>query len=253
MISLYPRRRATATELMDDPESNRELLERTLGQFSHINRLLTRSRTVLHRELLSDMEARVRRAEVPRNHRFTVLDAGAGGCDLPLWLIDEGERRGLTIHVTAVDADPRVVAYAKRVALPQAAPGTLTIVEGSVLAGAGAPSAVTPPFDYIFANHFLHHLTDDQIRQFLKISRELCRRRIVINDLLRSWVWLWLYRLVAQLFLRGSFARNDGAVSILKGFRPRELAALCTGEGGPAQPCRVRRMLPGRVLLVIDR
>lgn len=243
-MALYPPTRLDIPELMDDVHSDTVLLERTLAQFPRINRLVSRNRTVLRREILQDMEERIARNEVPRTHRFTVLDCGAGACDLAVWLLDEAERRGITVEVTALDADPRVVAYARRTVQRSG----IIIRQGSAL-----DLPAVPEWDYIMANHFLHHLTDEEVAQFLTGAPKAARYRVVVNDLLRSWVWLALYRIFAAVALRESFARYDGAVSILKGFRPGELRTHLAPHQhlDRDRESRVFRMFPGRVVVMV--
>jgi ubiquinone/menaquinone biosynthesis C-methylase UbiE len=65
---------------MDDPESDPVLLINTVKQFRLINFFLTGSRKLIKKHFISKM--------VPGSGRvYTVLDAGAGGCDTALWMV----------------------------------------------------------------------------------------------------------------------------------------------------------------------
>lgn len=233
----YPQERSTAPEIMDDPGSDPELLERTLGQLVLVNRLLSRMRGLLRRHLLRDM---AERGEPGRT--WSVLDVGAGGCDIPIWLVRVAHRRGIALNITCLDHDPRVLQYARsRVAeYPE-----ITLLEGSAFAIPGS-------YDYIICNHFLHHLTDDEIGRFLAAAHRACRRRLLVNDLLRSYWSLAGFQLFATLFLRGSFARSDGLLSIRKGFRRRELSRIIAGSpwGAPETERIIGHALPGRLYCV---
>ena len=90
---------------MDDAQCDSEQLLRTVDKFRIINLLMTRYRRVVRRWLLADMLASPERT-------YRVADLGAGGCDIPAWLLDEAARLGLRLSVLAVEADERVAAHA---------------------------------------------------------------------------------------------------------------------------------------------
>jgi 2-polyprenyl-3-methyl-5-hydroxy-6-metoxy-1,4-benzoquinol methylase len=249
------RQRATAAELMDDPDSDEQALRRTLQQFSMINRLLTGMRPVVRREVLGRMEALIASGAVERDYQFTVLDAGAGGCDIPCWLIGEASRRGISLRVIAVDADERVVSYARQAAESCISAGTLDLIHGSALEFPGEFLGESPEkaVDFIMANHFLHHLSDHEIAQFLRTAVERCRYGVIINDIARSRISLIGYWLLTLVTFRNSFARYDGMLSIMKGFRRRELLTIAATSISPEKgTVHVTRAFPGRLILKIS-
>jgi 2-polyprenyl-3-methyl-5-hydroxy-6-metoxy-1,4-benzoquinol methylase len=214
---------------MDLPDSDPERLRRTLRQLGWINLLLTGARRLLARTVLAD----IRRRPGP----CTLLDVGSGGADLALWLV----RREPSLSVTCLDHDPRAVEYAR-----------------SRCAGAGRIRVLLSPvselgslggFDYVFANHFLHHLQDGELAPTVAAMLGQARRLLVISDLLRSRASHFWYALAAGLFLHGSFALYDGLLSIRRGFRPQELSALLAGAA-PAGRLEVHRERPGRVVVI---
>ncbi len=239
----YPAQRSSAPELMDDPESDRLQLEQTLRQFWLVNLLLSRMRSLLRRYVLRDMLARgVTHA--------TVLDVGAGGCDVALWLRRKAERCGLSLSISCLDHDQRVLAFARRQVAEEPA---IEVLEGSVF-------EIRGQWDYVICNHFLHHLNDQQIGRFLDLSYQICGRRLLANDLLRSHWSLFGYRVFAALLLHNSFASYDGALSIKRGFRPHELRRMVERSSWTRNPeshrdttTRVLRIAPGRVVIVASR
>jgi len=221
--------RARVPELMDLPDSDPGRLERTLRQLAWINRFLTGARRLLARTILED----ARRQRPP----YTLLDVGAGGCDLALWLA--GRQPGL--RITCLDHDPRAVAYARR-----RCAGVPAI---EVRLGAAGELERLESFDYVFANHFLHHLDDERIAPTVAAMLGRARRLLVITDLLRSHRSYAWFSLFAGVFLHGSFAAADGRLSIRRGFLPEELAGLLAGAA-PAGCLEVRRERPARVVVV---
>lgn len=85
-------------------------------------------------------------------------------------------------------------------------------------------------FDYIFSSLFLHHLTDEQAVTLLSEMSRVARRKFFLIDLHRHPVAFYFYKVVSRLFLQ-RFTREDGALSILKSFRPGELLKLANNAG----------------------
>ena len=216
--------RATDQELMDLPDSDEAKLLNTLDQFHGINQVFSRVRSLLKRTILNEMKP---------GTAYHLVDLGAGACDIPVWLLQQAERRGLDLRITALDADPRVIRYAQN---RYGAIDRLTIVEADAL-----DLDAYPPFDFLFANHFLHHLPDDAIRTLIDDALRLSRIGAVFSDLRRS-PWCYIGFWFAALIFRNSFTREDGLVSIRKGFQPQDFQDL---EG-----YRIQTALPGRIQLV---
>lgn len=225
-------RRVLDAELMDDPACDERLLLRTIEQFATINRLVSRYRSSLTRTVLRDM------AREPERE-YHLLDLGAGGCDIPVWMLGEARRRGLRLRVTALDSDARVADWA--CARHAGVPGL------SVVCARADGLARFGPVDYVFANHFLHHLPDAAVRAVLVETARVARRGYVFSDLRRGWPGYVGASLLLGLCFRGSFACPDGRLSVRRAFRPAELLALA--PAGPVPP-RLVQMLPSRLVLL---
>ena len=85
-------------------------------------------------------------------------------------------------------------------------------------------------FDYAFSTLFLHHLTDEHAVTLLGEMSRVARRRFFVIDLHRHPVAYYFYRIFSSLFLQ-RFIQEDGALSILKSFRPGELRRLAARAG----------------------
>lgn len=225
-------KRSTLPELMDNPDCDEALLLRTIRQFTSINRLVSRYRTILKRWVLDDMQP---------GREYHLVDMGAGGCDIDVWLLKAARKRGLNLRITACDIGPRIIAYARSTF--GNTPG-LEIRKANLL----EPS-FDEPVDYVFANHFLHHLTREEIAQLLHLWQPRVRRRMVFSDLLRSPATYWGYSVLSLLYPH-SFARIDGLISIRRGFLPKEMEALA--DAATHRNFSVHRLFPGRLLLHID-
>lgn len=227
-------RRANIPELMDDPNCDEARLLRTVRQFSSINRGVSRYRTILKRWVLADMLNDPER-------EYHLVDMGAGGCDIDVWLLAAAQRRRLKLRITACDMDPRIIAYARSTFGHTSG---LEIRETNLLT-----DPFDEPVDYVFANHFLHHLTSEEIIRLLQRWQPLVRRRMVFSDLLRSSTAYWGYSALSLLY-PNSFARIDGLISIRKGFFPKELAALA--DATTIHGFSVHQLLHGRLVLCME-
>ncbi|NCY02850.1 MAG: methyltransferase domain-containing protein [Planctomycetia bacterium] len=229
-------RRAVALERMDCPDSPVPLLVNTLRQFQWINRVLTPCRRLLRRHLLQRMRA-------DRTRAWTMLDIGSGGCDLPIWLIDRCRRERISLSITCIDHDVRVIEFARRrlAAYPE-----IVLRHGDALT-----LAETPPgsWDFIFSNHFLHHLSTPEIRQCLHQVVRACREQCIMSDLVRSRLSYCLYTAAAGLVLRNSFAFDDGRLSIRRSLTKAEALQL-VAEDPVLRSLRVRTIFPGHLVFL---
>ncbi|MDF7799363.1 methyltransferase domain-containing protein [Pontiellaceae bacterium B1224] len=236
METLFPNMtaRATIDELMDAPDCDETRLLRTVRQFSAINRQVARYRTILKREVLADIM-------LDPDREYHLVDMGAGGCDIDVWLLNAARKRGLKLRISACDIDPRIIRYARSTF--GNTPG-LTIRKADLLA-----ESFDDPVDYVFANHFLHHLTEEHIVALLRLWQPRVRRRLVFSDLRRDPA-SYLGYAALSLFYPHSFARIDGLISIRKGFKYTELIALAREAVGD-QVFYINHLRPGRLVLCI--
>ncbi|MEI6211950.1 MAG: methyltransferase domain-containing protein [bacterium] len=225
--------RARLVEEMDKPDCSGERLCRTLAQFETINRLVSRCRSVLRQRILSDLAR-----DVSRTHRL--VDLGAGGCDIDRWLIDCCRRRRWKLQITAVEHDPRVMQYAR--AANRDYP-EIQFCEADVLDARNLDGA-----DYVFSNHLLHHLPDEQCVALLRLLDRVAPRVYLLCDIRRSPTAYKLFSCLAPLLFRRSFIAPDGLVSIRRSFTLPEAHALLRAAA-PAHPVCVRSLPPGRLVI----
>ncbi len=233
-IPVWPdlRSRWNGIELMDDPACSEVVLWRTLAQFERVNRLVSRYRTILSQWVLDDMDL-----DPEREYHF--IDLGAGGCDIPAWLLGKARRRGLRLRVTAIDSDPRAVRYAQ---------GRHGQVAGLDIVEAPAEDPLAPDSaDYVFCNHVLHHVPHPAIPTLLRSMHACARRRWLVSDLRRSRASYLGYGLLG-LFFRRSFTREDGLRSIRRGFTPEELVDHLNAAD-LSTTAQIHALIPGRLLV----
>ncbi|MFD5225863.1 methyltransferase domain-containing protein [Microbacterium sp. NPDC058342] len=220
-----------ARELMDDPDADQRMLERTYARFSVVNRIVS----PWHGEYRREIRPRARRGVL------RVLDVGAGAADLTRALAVRLRRDGIAASVTALDADPRAVDWARAhddgvgLRCVRAMTGDL-VGEGE-------------RFDVVLSNHLLHHLTDDELQALLGDSERLLAPGGIAlhHDIARGRAAYALFAAATRPFaanlLEGSFIREDGLTSIRRSRTAGELAALAPAGWS------VRRGMPARLTL----
>jgi SAM-dependent methyltransferase len=102
-------------------------------------------------------------------------------------------------------------------------------------------------FDYCLSSLFAHHFRDEELVGVLREMSRVARRRVYVIDLHRHPVAYYFYTTAGRLFLRNRLVREDGALSILRGFAPAELRRLAE-RAGLRQP-KVERRFPYRLVL----
>lgn len=102
--------------------------------------------------------------------------------------------------------------------------------------------------DYVFCNHVLHHIPPPAIAAALRSLRRAAKRRLLVNDLERSVAAYAAFSVLARVAFHDSFVRDDGRLSIRKGFRVSELWAACRQAEFPRNS-RVFRLPPWRVVI----
>jgi ubiquinone/menaquinone biosynthesis C-methylase UbiE len=153
-----------------------------------------------------------------------VVDIGGGRGDLARRLVRRARRAGATVRVVVVDRDAESLALAgaERSAWPEilrvrADAAALPFRDGSV--------------DVATSTLVLHHLPPAAAVASLAAMRAIARAGVVVNDLLRGRLAVWLVRVVTLLLARHPFARHDGPLSVRRAYSPGELQALCARAG----------------------
>jgi len=157
---------------------------------------------------------------------ITLLDVGAGLGDVAAFLARRPWRAGATIHPVAVDWH----AEAARQCCVRRIPATV------------ADAATLPfhdrAFDVVVASQLLHHFPHDAAARLARELDRVARIGVVIADLERrraAALGIW-----AASFPLGfhPVSRHDGVLSVRRGFRAWELAAVLDHAGMDAQVYR---------------
>jgi hypothetical protein len=220
------RERARGCELLDRPGADPRLVEEGYRFMKVVNRIGGGIR-VVRRFLAQEL------ATTARSTPVTILDIGAGDCDIPLAIARWADKRGCRVRFTCLDHDPKAIELAQRAVacvgwgLPHqigvgGASPTLPAIK-TVQADIFTYQP-TEKFDYAMGSMTFHHFTDDEIDRLIRHLRGFVRKAVLINDLHRCLADYLACFLLALPVDRE--VRHDGLLSIRRGFKPRELARL---------------------------
>lgn len=104
-------------------------------------------------------------------------------------------------------------------------------------------------FDYIICSLFTHHFTDEKVVQILSEFRRVSRLGIFVIDLHRHPIAFGLYKVFCTAFRISSLVREDGSLSVLRGFKPNELKQLA--QAAKMENASVTRHFPFRLVLIV--
>jgi len=169
--------------------------------------------------------------------RFRLLDVGFGEGDLLRRVAYWARDRGIFVSLVGVDINPRSAGIARAMT-----PGDLPIeyLTGDCLDLPGA-------FDFIVSSQVAHHMTDQQLRNFLHFMEERTLRGWLISDLRRHSFAYYGYPLLARLLGVHRIVREDGQLSIARSFRKNEWRAILADARIPPEGTRLVNRFPFRL------
>ena len=234
-VAFLNRRAPRQREQMDDLDAGGPALIRALEDLRWVNRWLGGYASVQH--ALRPLVKRCRgRREHPngvtrRGPPLRLLDLGAGGADLPAHLVRWADGQGVPLRVTALDANPHAVRYARQALarrLPAYLRARVKVEEGEALALPFADDR----FEVATASLFMHHFDAENAVRLLREMQRVASAGIVVSDLHRHpAAYVGVKALAALRPGTSAMFRHDAPLSVRRGYRRRELQALAERAG----------------------
>ena len=225
------RRRSSKLEHLDLGDYTPEEYEGCLAELQQVNRWLGDARALRTTLLQTIRDLQLK--------TFSVIDVGAGSGELLRTVAEWATRNNDVAQLTGVELNARS-AYAI------AEQSTMFSVN-AVRANAFALPFSDNQFDYAICSLFLHHFKNEQAVKILRELNRVARREVVVIDLHRHPVAYYFYTTIGRLLFRNRLIREDGALSILRGFKPAELKELAESSG--LKQVKVLRRFPYRLVL----
>ncbi len=226
------RQRSYELEHIDKGDYTPEEYEGCLVELRGVNRYLGDTRA-LRQSLLPDVAS-------SGVADFSVLDVGAGSGELLRVVATWAHRAKKSARLIGLELNARSAAS---ILEESRGFGEISAVRGDALRLPFADGA----FDYVICSLFTHHFRDEAVVAVLSEMARVTRRRVFAIDLHRHPIAYYFYTTAGRLFLHNRLIREDGALSILRGFAPDELRALARRAG--LTQIEVRRRFPYRLVL----
>lgn len=204
--------RSSALEIMDDFSMEGEILRDALDKIAKINQLLGGNLLTLRgvQDLL---------ATIPKQTEISIIDVGCGNGDMLRTLADYGLKHHLNFKLTGIDANAFTINHARE--LSSHYPNIKYRCEDVF----GKYFAVLK-YDIVLCTLTLHHFKDEEIIALVTVFKANSNIGIIINDLHRSSISYRLFQALCFVFRLNSMSREDGLVSILRGFKKNELVSF---------------------------
>lgn len=224
--------RSYELEHIDTGNYTPEEYEGCLSELQRVNRWLGDARA-LRQTLLRDL---ARRGVTD----FSVLDVGAGSGELLRITAQWARCSNKKAQLVGLEYNAR---SAREIGAASAEFPEIYGVRGDAFALPFADAS----FDEVMCSLFTHHFREPDIVRILHEMARVARRGVWVIDLHRHRVAYGLYTTAARLILHNRLVREDGALSILRGFRPDELQEL--GANAGLTQVSVTRHAPFRLVL----
>ena len=219
--------RSRQDEQMDAADLDPAVYDKVLADLSRVNRWTFTARPTLQF---------LKRA-VGTSQRFSLLDVGFGQGDMLRDIARWARRRGITADLVGVDLNAKSVVSARAATPPDFA----------IDYRAGDYADQGQGFDYVISSQVTHHMTDDQLRAFIRFMEDKARRGWLISDLHRHGFSHWGFPILARLMGVHRIVREDGTLSIARSFRPAEWQAILADAGVAPDTVRIVRRFPFRL------
>jgi len=203
--------RSNEPELMDDPAVKEKDLQIALSDISRANKLLGGNNITLN-AVINMMKAS------GLNREIVILDLGCGDGEMLRLIADLCRKKNIKVKGIGIDLSDKSLELAKQysVSYPE-----IVYYYKNILDIKKSEFGC----DIIMCTLTLHHLNKSEIAKLIEKMVSLASLGVIINDLHRNKIAYYLFKLFSFFFIKGHIAKNDGLVSIKRGFKKEELLA----------------------------
>lgn len=205
-MAISTKYRTEEEEIMDDFSLEGEELRDALDKIASINQFLGGNKLTLQGV----------KKLIHTNDEITIVDVGCGNGDMLRALADFGTKNNYNFMLIGIDANAFTIDYAIKLSKEYAN------------ISYKCEDIFSEPFsqlnyDIVLCTLTLHHFKNNQIDYSLQLFQKQARIGIVINDLHRNIIAYRAFQLICFFFRLNRMSREDGLISILRGFKKQEL------------------------------
>jgi len=219
--------RCRRDEQMDDPGLDPETYARVLEDLARVN-----AWTLAARPTLGFLARAAGRMPALR-----LLDVGFGHGDMLRAIARWAKRRDIAVDLIGVDLNPGSAAVAR----------AATPIHWPIEYRTGDYKDVAGPVDFVISSAVTHHMSDEEIHAFLKFMEKRAARGWFVNDIHRHAFAYHGFPLLCRVMGWHKMVREDGQLSIARGFREADWRALIGASGIDPRAPRIVRRFPFRL------
>ena len=166
-----------------------------------------------------------------------IIDVGSGGGDMLRKVVSTSARYTDNVKLIGIDLNP----WSKKAADEWSHALPIQFETRNIFDFEAERNA-----DVIISSLFTHHLSDEQLVQFLRWMERHATRGWFINDLHRHWLPYYFIKAATRLLSRNPLIKHDAAVSVSCAFTRADWQRLLLAASIPANQVRVRWYFPFR-------
>lgn len=205
-------KRADTLELLDQPGIPAKDIQRNLYELSVINQKLGgHAVTIQGFYHLTDKPAQI-----------NVCEVGCGGGDNLKAIEKKAKNHYPGLSFTGIDINEDCINVAENIKWEK--PIRFLVSDYKKVHFDSKP-------DIIFCSLFCHHFKEDELIEMFRWMSENSVLGFFINDLHRHVFAFYSIRILTSLFSKSYLVKNDAPLSVLRGFKKKELCALLDKAG----------------------
>ncbi len=203
--------RTQEAEIMDDVSLDIDILKQNLREITLFNRLLGGDRVTL-----DGIETLLKKCAPTGIVHIT--DIGCGDGEMLRRISQWAKKRNLEVRLSGIDFNPNAIKLAREMSPSE----NIEYLQADIFELESSAFRA----DIVLCTLTLHHFEDRLLSGLMQKFIDASRCGVVINDLRRSKLAYILFSMVSAVFMLSKTSRNDGKISIRRGFTKTELMTL---------------------------
>lgn len=204
--------RSYEKELLDRDDIPFADIRQNMQELDFINAKLGGHKITL--QGIKSMMKRTRSGSKNKNEGLSILEIGCGGGDNLRVIKNYCKKKNISVQLSGIDINPHCIEFAR------------SRKENEEIEFISSDYKLAEPFprpDIIFNSLFCHHFTDKEMAEILAWMKAHSNIGFFINDLHRHPFAYYSIKWLTGLFSKSYLVKNDAPLSVLRGFKRKEL------------------------------
>jgi SAM-dependent methyltransferase len=160
----------------------------------------------------------IKKLVTDKTKTYHIVDLGCGSGDALMQIADWARTHDFKVRLTGVDINANAINYLKAHCKDYPEITGLVCDWHDYLYSDIA-------IDIVHCSLFCHHLNEGELIELFNLMQRNAQTGFVINDLRRNRIAYYSVYLLTRLLKGSALSKNDGPLSVLRGFKSKELIA----------------------------